>query len=147
MPELRGGQMTYRNWINGIGRGTDGRIAKRTCGISEFDGERDPTPGDEIALTGPGNVTVNVQWSATQNLNGIIELVQNGVVVATKTASVTSTSPATLSVPTVVPKSGWLVARRVATGGGEHYSTCGCVRKVGNAGARQRDDASSTSTG
>ena len=31
-------------------------------------------------------MTVNVQWTATQNLSGTIELVQNGNVVASKSA-------------------------------------------------------------
>ena len=78
-----------------------------------------------------------MQWSATQNFSGTIELVQNGNVVASKTASVTSTSPATLSATINFPKSGWLVARRDATGGGDHYvHTAAVFVTVGNAPVR-----------
>ena len=109
--QVAGGQMTYRNWINGI---ANGRTVVSRNGHTEFLNltvNGTATPGDEIFLTGPGNVTVNVQWSATQNFSGIIELVQNGIVVASKTASVTSTSPATLSATLIFRRAaGWSLA-------------------------------------
>ncbi len=80
---------------------------------------------------------MNVQWTATQNFSGTIELVQNGIVVASKTASVTSTSPATLTATVNFAKSGWLVARRMATSGGEHYvHTAAVFVTVNNAPVR-----------
>ena len=135
--QVAGGQMTYRNWINGI---ANGRTVVSRNGHTEFLNltvNGTSTPGDEIFLTGSGSVTVNVQWSATQNFSGTIELVQNGIVVASQPASVTSTSPATLSATINFPKSGWLVARRVATSGGDHYvHTAAVFVTVGNAPVR-----------
>ena len=87
--QVAGGQMTYRNWIEGIARG---RTVVSRNGHNEFldlTVNNSATPGDEIKLTGAGSVPVTIQWTANQNLTGTIELVQNGVVVASKQASVT----------------------------------------------------------
>jgi hypothetical protein len=74
-------------------------------------------PGDEIKLTGAGTVQVNVQWLANQNLSGTIELVQNGMVVASRQASVAAGSPASLSATVDFAHSGWLAARRMGSNG------------------------------
>ena len=80
--QVAGAQMTYRNWIDGIAKG---RTVISRNGHNEFLSltvNGSATPGDEINLTGGGTVTVAIQWTANQNLSGTIELVKNGVVVA-----------------------------------------------------------------
>jgi len=74
--QVAGGQLTYRNWINGI---KNGRTVVSRNAHNEFlnltvDGTA--TPGDEITLTAAGSLPVTIQWTANQNLSGTIELVQ-----------------------------------------------------------------------
>ena len=123
--QVTGGQMTYGNWIDGIAKG---RTVVSRNGHNEFlnlSVNNSATPGDEINLTGGGSVPVTVTWTANQNLTGTIELVQNGVVVASKQASVTSGTSATLSVTVDFTNSGWLAARRMD--GSEHQVHTGAV--------------------
>ena len=115
--QVSGGQMTYSNWIDGIAQG---RTVISRNGHNEFLAltvNGSATPGDEIKLSGGGSVQVTVQWTAKQNLTGTIELVQNGEVVASKQASVTSGTPASLSATVDFTKSGWLAARRMDSDG------------------------------
>ncbi len=95
--QVAGGQMTYRNWIEGI---ANGRTVISRNGHNEFLNlvvNDTATPGDEINLTGGGNVQVAIQWTANQDLTGTIELVRNGVVVAASQKSVAPGTPATLT--------------------------------------------------
>ena len=122
--QVAGGQLTYSNWIEGIAKG---RTVVSRNGHNEFLDLKvngSATPGDEIKLTGGGSVQVNIQWTANQNLTGTIELVRNGVVVASKEASVTSGAPASLSATVNFTKSGWLAARRM-----EQQRACSCTRR------------------
>ena len=115
--QVAGGQMTYGNWINGI---ANGRTVVSRNGHNEFLNltvNGTATPGDEINLTGQGSVQVNIQWTATQSLTGSIELVQNVVVIASRQASVSSGTPASLSATVNFAKSGWLTARRMGSNG------------------------------
>ena len=117
--QVAGGQLTYRNWVTGI---ANGRTVVSRNGHNEFLSltvNGTATPGDEIAMSAAGNVTVTVQWTATQNLSGTIELVQNGVVVASKAASAAPGAPATLTATANFATSGWLAARRMANS--QHY--------------------------
>jgi hypothetical protein len=114
---VAGGDMTYRNWIDGI---SNGRTVISRNGHNEFlDLKVNSTaaPGDEIHLTGSGTAQVTVQWTAIQNLSGTIELVANGVVVASKQTSVSSGSGSSLSASVDFTKSGWLAARRMGSNG------------------------------
>jgi hypothetical protein len=111
--QVAGGQMTYRNWIDGIAAG---RTVVSRNGHNEFLNlmvNGSATPGDEVKLSGGGSVQVTVTWTTNQNLSGTIELVSNGVVVASKQASAASESPASLSATVNFTKSGWLAARRM----------------------------------
>lgn len=113
------GGLTYRAWIDAIARG---RTVVSRNGHNEFlelKVNNSATPGDEIQLTGAANVSVNVQWLAKQNLSGSIEIVQNGVVVASSPASVSSSTPATFSTTINFTRSGWLAARRMSSRGHE----------------------------
>ena len=105
------GQMTYRNWIEGIAAG---RTVITRTGHREFLAltvNGIATPGDEINLpTGGGALPATIVWTATEALSGTIELVHNGVVVASQAAAGTST---TLRTTVTLPQSGWLAARRM----------------------------------
>ena len=93
--QTAGGQLTYRNWIDGIARG---RTVVSRNGHREFLDLKvngSSTPGDEIRLAAAGSLPVTVQWTATQNFSGTIELVSNGVVVASQQASVAPGVPVT----------------------------------------------------
>ena len=123
--QVAGGQMTYRNWIEGI---RAGRTVVSRNGHNEFldlKVNNTATPGDQIPLTVSGSVPVTITWTANQNLTGTIELVKNGVVVSSKQASVTSSTSANLSTTVDFTKSGWLAARRVGSNG--HQSHTGAV--------------------
>ena len=123
--QVAGGQMTYRNWIEGI---KAGRTVVSRNGHNEFLNltvNNTITPGGEIPLTVSGSVPVTITWTANQNLTGTIELVKDGVVVSSKQASVTSSTPASLSTTVDFTKSGWLAARRMGSNG--HQSHTGAV--------------------
>ena len=62
-------------------------------------------------------MSVTITWTANQNLSGTIELVRNGVVVASQQASVASGSPASLTATVNFTNSGWLAARRMDSNG------------------------------
>ncbi len=134
-------QMNYRTWIDGIAAG---RTVVSRNGQNEFlDLKVNGTagPGDEIKLAGSGTVQVTVQWSANRNLSGTIELVSNGVVVAAKSASAASGSPATLNASVNFTKSGWLAARRMGSNGHQLHTAAVYVT-VNNAPVRASvDDA------
>lgn len=107
------GQMTYRNWVEGIAQG---RTVISRNGHNEFLELRvndSATPGDEINLTGEGTVQVDITWTARQRLVGTVELVRNGTAVARQEATTSPDAPATLSTTLVFSRSGWLCARRV----------------------------------
>ena len=58
--QVAGGQMTYRNWIEGIAKG---RTVVSRNGHNEFLNltvNDSATPGDEIKLTGAGSVQVTI---------------------------------------------------------------------------------------
>jgi hypothetical protein len=114
--QIPGGQLTYSNWIRGIALG---RTVVSRNGHDEFlDLKVNGTngPGDEIQLPGAGNVQVVVQWTAQENLSGTIEVVKNGAVVDSLSASAGPGAPATLSTTVAFTNSGWLCARRMDTG-------------------------------
>ncbi len=115
--QVDGGQLSYRNWIDGIAAG---RTVVSRNGHNEFLDLKvngSATPGDEIKLTGGGSVPVTVQWTANQNLTGTMELVKNGVVVASKATTAAVGNPASLTATVGFTKSGWLAARRMGSNG------------------------------
>jgi hypothetical protein len=123
--KVGGGQPTYKDWINGIAKG---RTVVSRNGHNEFLNlvvNNNAGPGDEIKLTGSGSVQATITWTANKKLTGTIELVNNGVVVASKQASVTSGGSASLSAVVNFTKSGWLAARRMGSNG--HYVHTGAV--------------------
>ena len=140
--QVPAGQMTYRNWIDGIAKG---RTVVSRNGHNEFlklTVNNSATPGDEIKLAGAGSVPVTVQWTANQSLTGTIELVQNGVVVASKQASVSSGAPDSLTATVDFAKSGWLAARRMDSANGHMVHTGAVFVTINDAPVRVSvDDA------
>ena len=139
--QVPGGQLTYHGWIEGI---ASGRTVVSRNGHNEFLAltvNGTSTPGDEIQLASSGSVQVNVQWTATENLSGTIELVQNGTVVQSLNTSAGPSSSPTLTASVNFTKSGWLAARRMGTnpltGDYEHYvHTAAVFVTVNNAAIR-----------
>ena len=116
------GAMSYATWIKGI---ANGRTVVSRNGHNEFlelKVNNSATPGDEIQLTGSGSVNVSVTWTGLQTLAGMLEIVSNGVVVASIPAAVDPNTPATLTASVDFPKSGWLAARRTSNNGHEVHT-------------------------
>ncbi len=115
--QVAGGQMTYRNWIEGIKKG---RTVVSRNGHKEFLDLKvngSATPGDEIQLTGAATVPVTIAWTSNTKLSGTIELVQNGAVVASKKTSVAAGGKVSFTANVTFDKSGWLAARRMGSNG------------------------------
>ncbi len=115
--QVAGGQLTYSNWVHAIAAG---RTMVSLNGRNEFvslvvNGTN--TPGDEVALSSGGSVPVTIEWTANQNLTGAVELVCNGQVILSQVASVTASTPVTLSTNVYFSQSGWLCARRMSSSG------------------------------
>ncbi len=135
------GPLTYRKWIDGI---ANRRTVVSRNGHNEFLDFKvngTSTPGDEILLTGSGSVSVTVQWLANQNLAGNIELVHNGVVVASQAASVSSSTSATLSTTVNISRSGWLAARRMGANGHQVHTAAVFVTVNGSPVRASVEDA------
>ena len=115
--QCAGNQLTYGNWLQGI---KNGRTVISRNGRNEFVDLKVNTsngPGDEIQLTGGGDVQVSVAWTATQTLTGTLELVRDGVVIASKQGTAAVGAPVTLTSSVTFAKSGWLCARRMGSSG------------------------------
>jgi hypothetical protein len=120
--QVAGGQMSYRNWIDGI---RNGRTVVSRNGHNEFLNltvNGSATPGDEIPLASARSLPVLVQWTATENLSATIELVSNGAVVASRQASVAAGTPFSWSTTVDFPKSGWVVARTMGANGHQAHT-------------------------
>jgi hypothetical protein len=120
------GRLSYRGWIEGIaaGRTVVSRNAHRE--FLDLQVNAKAGPGDEIALPAKGQVTVDVRWSAATALEGRIEVVRNGVVVASRT----STAPAALHARVECKESSWIAARRMDAKG--HQLQTGAVYVIVN---------------
>ncbi|MBI5578260.1 MAG: Ig-like domain-containing protein, partial [Deltaproteobacteria bacterium] len=115
--QVAGGEMTYRNWIDGI---ANGKTVISRNGHNEFlhlTVNNSATPGDEINLTAGGSLPVTMVWTANQDLTGTIELVKNGVVVGSVQRTVSSGASASFSTTVDFTTSGWLAARRMGSNG------------------------------
>ena len=134
--QVSGGPLTYRGWIDAIARG---RTVVSRDGHNEFLDLRvndTATPGDEVQLTGGGDVPVSVTWTAKQSLTGTIELVRNGVVVASKDAAAAPGAPDSLTTTVSFAQSGWLCARVTGSGGGHTVHTAAVFVTVDGAPVR-----------
>jgi hypothetical protein len=120
------GKLTYDKWVDGIAKGRT--VVSRT-GHKEFldlrvDGQS--MPGDEIGLSQKGPVRVRIEWRSVKKAIGRIELVQNGAVVASKTAEAGPGSPAVFETTVEFRQSGWLAVRRMDWQNG-HQTHTGAV--------------------
>lgn len=115
--QVDGGELTYRNWIEGI---ANGRTVVSRNGHNEFlllRVNNTAMPGDEIHLGEAGTVQARVTWTAKESLSGRIELVKNGEVIASQQTTAAPGSPATWTTTVEFDKSGWLAARRMDANG------------------------------
>ena len=134
--QVAGGQLTYSNWIHAI---ASGRTMVTRNGRNEFVSlvvNGMATPGDEIQLSAAGSVPVTVTWTAQTSLTGTLELVCNGVVVASQLATAGPGSPVTLSTTVNFPASGWLCARRMDPSLGHQAHTAAVFVTVNGAPVR-----------
>jgi len=133
--QVAGGQMTYRNWVDGIAKG---RTVVSRNGHEEFldlQANGSVGPGDEIRLGSGASVQATMQWTAKNSTSGTIELVRDGVVVASKPATAGPGAPANLSATVDFQRSGWLAARRMGSDG-HVVHTAALFVIVGNAPIR-----------
>jgi hypothetical protein len=117
---LGNGSVTYKNWITAI---KSGKTVISRNGHNEFLNmtvNGSAGPGDEVRLASAGSVPVTVTWTAKKNYSGQLQLVQNGEVIASKSATVTAGSPVTLTANVDFAKSGWVAARRMNSNGQDH---------------------------
>jgi len=107
------GSLTYDHWIDGLAKGRT--VVSRNAHNEFLDLKVNGAaqPGDEIRQEGNRPVQVRVEWRSVGTDLGRIELVQNGSVVASKTAEVAPDSPAVLEFTLPFRRSGWLAARRM----------------------------------
>jgi len=117
------GQLTYNKWVEGIAQGRT--VVSRNAHNEFLDLKANETsqPGDEIDLEGKGRVRVRIEWRSLHSAEGRIELVQNGAVVASQTASAGPGSPAVFETTLVFGQSGWLAARRMDWQSGHRTQT------------------------
>lgn len=115
--QVKDKQLTYNKWIEGI---KNGRTVVSLNGHKEFidlkvNGTR--SPGDEIKMRGQGDVRINVKWTAIKELTGRLELVCDGMVIASKTGTVKPGIPVELTATQKFLRSGWICARRMDSKG------------------------------
>jgi hypothetical protein len=106
--------MALRNGIK------EGRTVVSRKGHSEFLNLRanlNAGPGDVVKLKRAGAVDLEIAWSAVDETSGIIEVVQNGKVVASKRGVVHPDIPVILKTEVEFTSSGWVCARRMDADG------------------------------
>jgi hypothetical protein len=119
-------KLTYDKWVEGIAKG---RTVIARNGHREFldlQANEEARPGDEIRLARKGPVRVRIAWRSLVGAEGRIELVHDGTVVASQTASVAPAAPAVFETNVVFTHSGWLAARRMDWQNG-HQTHTGAV--------------------
>jgi O-glycosyl hydrolase len=107
------GSLSYQKWIEGI---RDGRTVVSRNAHDEFldlsvNGHYGP--GDEVKLNANGTVTIKANWTATKELHGRIEIVNNGKVIAEKSGTAAPGKPLLLTTKASFLRSGWICARRM----------------------------------
>jgi hypothetical protein len=110
---MPGEKLSYRGWIEGLAKGRT--VVSRGAHDEFLNLKVNGTaqPGDEVRLKNKGTVRVSVLWPAAKPMTGRIELVRNGVVVASQDAKTAPGSPALLEASQEFARSGWLCARRM----------------------------------
>jgi hypothetical protein len=114
--------LTYRKWIEGI---KNGRTVVTTNGHIEFldlkiNGSF--TPGDEIQMRKNGTAGVKVIWTSISDMNGYIEVLCNGKVVARQDGRAAPGLPVTLNSDVAITESSWICARRMDERGHQSHT-------------------------
>jgi hypothetical protein len=107
------GKLTYDKWVDGIARGRTEVSRNAHNEFLDLKVNETAQPGDEVRLEGTGPVRVRIEWRSLKRDTGRIELVQNGAVVASQTASVAPGAPVVFETTIDYRQSGWLAARRM----------------------------------
>lgn len=107
------GRLAYDKWIDGIAKGRTVVSRNAHNEFLELKVNDVSSPGDEIRLNGDGSVRVRVEWRSLKEAVGRIEVVQNGSVVASRTAEAGPNTPAVFETTLTFKHSGWLAARRM----------------------------------
>jgi hypothetical protein len=120
--QVAGGTLSYAGWIQGIatGRTVVSRVGRHQFLALRVNGTA--TPGDQIALAGPGDVAVSARWTADGSYARTLELVRDGVVVASRAGSVTASRADSVEATVHFDRSGWLCARVTGAGGHEVHT-------------------------
>ena len=120
---IPGGHLSYSQWVEGIAQGRTVVSRNAHNEFLDLKVNRTAQPGDEIRLQETGPVRVRIEWTSLNNNLGRIELVQNGTVVASKTAEAAPGSSAVFETTVNFQQSGWLAARRMDWQGGHRTHT------------------------
>lgn len=125
------GKLTYRKWIEGIAKGQT--VVSRNAHNEFLDLKVNgaATPGDEIRLSATGPVRVRIEWRSLKGAMGRVELVHDGAVVASQTATVAPSAPGVFETTVDFRQSGWLAARRMDWQNG-HQTHTGAVFVIVN---------------
>jgi len=110
---IPGGSLSYRAWVDGLARG---RTVISRKGHSEFLDltlNRTAGPGDDLRLSRAGQVKAEVSWSAAKPVDGTLEIVRDGVVLARAEGPASTGKPVPLRARVDFARSGWIAARRV----------------------------------
>ncbi|HEX8038961.1 MAG TPA: CehA/McbA family metallohydrolase, partial [Chryseosolibacter sp.] len=119
---IRAKPLTYRSWVEGI---REGRTVVSRNGHHEFLQLRvndQYGPGDEIRFGKKGTVSVQVKWTADQELEGRVELVKNGKVIFSRAGSCRPGDPVVLTADFDIDESSWVCARRMDDKGHETHT-------------------------
>ncbi len=120
--EVKDQPLTYQRWIEGI---KNGRTVVSLNGHNEFldlKVNEKYSPGDDIKFDDKGNVTIKVYWTTTKEIQGRIELLCNGEVVATQNGSAEPGKPLILETSRDFIRSGWICARRMDERGHQSHT-------------------------
>jgi hypothetical protein len=115
--QIPGGTLSYEGWIGAIaaGRTVVSRDARRQFLDLRVNGAA--RPGDEIPLAGPGDVQVSARWTSTASRTRTLELVKDGEVIASESATAGPGGADSLTATVHFEKSGWLCARVMGSAG------------------------------
>jgi hypothetical protein len=114
--------LTYDKWIAGI---KEGRTEVSRNGHNEFielKADNDREPGEEVNIRNKKQVTLSVQWTGIKELEGTIELVCNGKVIASRPARVSPGKPFEFHTTCEIIESSWICARRMDEKGHECHT-------------------------
>jgi hypothetical protein len=114
--------LTYDKWIAGIKNGRTVVSRNGHNEFLEFKAQGNHEPGDEIKIKNKKRVNLSVQWTGMKELEGTVELVCNGKVIASQPATVKPGKPFVFSTTYDIAASSWICARRMDGKGHETHT-------------------------